>query len=232
MKAVSKALIACTFAALAVLTVYGHEAFHGPTELIYHDPVKTAEGYVMFSVRPRLDDHELTYLINMEGQVVHTWKTITPQYAGGGYFIEKTARLTEKGSIVQGIMTSDPREGKPESLLQELDWEGNLLREFVDPREGYLYHHNFKRIWNNHLNDWTIIFTSQIPMSQGQAVAAGADPALKWDAAPDGVVEMDMEGNIVWEWWTLDHVVQDKNAGWPNYGVIAEHPEKMGIPGS
>ena len=212
-----------------VSTAYAHEAFRGPTGLIWHDPEKAAQGYTMFSVRPRLDDHEYTYLIDMEGAVVHKWKTITPAYEGGGYYVEKTARLTEKGSVIQGILTNNPEDGKPRAALQELDWDGNLVWEFIDPREGYRYHHAFKRIWNNKLNDWTFIFTSQIPMTQQQAVAAGADPQVEWNAAPDGVVEVDMDGKVVWEWWTLDHVVQDKNPDGPNHGVIAEHPEKIDL---
>ena len=212
---------------MAACVTFAHEAFHGPTELIYYDREKSANGYVMFSARPEHDDHEFTYLIDMEGQVVHKWQTVTPAYRGKSYVIEKTARLTENGTIVQGLMTGS--DTQPGSLLQELDWDGNVVREFIDRREGYIYHHNFKRIWNNTLNDWTIIFTSQIPMTQQQAVAAGADPSKQWDAAPDGVVEMDMNGNVVWEWWSLDHVIQDTNPSWPNYGVIKEHPEKIDL---
>ena len=120
-------------------------------------------------------------------------------------------------------------EESSKNILQELDWEGNLIWEFSNPREGYVYHHDFKRIWNNHLNGWTTILTSQIPMSQEQARAAGADPSVHWDAAPDGVVEVDMSGNIVWEWWSLDHVIQNMNPNWPNYGVLAAHPEKFDL---
>ena len=221
-------ILICIFLMMAACVAYGYEAFRGPTELIYNDASKAANGYVMFSVRPRLDDHEFTYLIDMEGYVVHKWKTITRAYLGHEYYVEKTARLTEKGTIIQGIMTDDAKT-KPRSALQELDWNGNLLWEFIDPRQGYMYHHSFKRIWNNKLKEWTIIFTSQFPMTQEQAVAAGADPAVKWKADPDGVVEVDMRGNIVWEWWTLDHVIQDKDARRPNYGVIAKHPEKIDL---
>ena len=206
----------------------GFEAFHGPTELIYSDAEKLAPGYLMFSTRSDSEDHQYTYLVDVNGDVVHRWKTVPPEYEGRGYLIEKTARLTESGSIIQGLSTAEHNyEGQ--RVLQELDWEGNLVWEFSDPREGYLYHHNFKRIWNNHLNDWTIIFTSRIPMTQEQAVAAGADPAVEWDAAPDGVVEVDREGNIVWEWWSLDHVIQDANPDWPNYGVLADHPERFDL---
>lgn len=205
-----------------------YEAFHGGTELIYSEPDKVAAGYLLFSAGPTVENHEYTYLVNTSGEMVHRWKTITPGYEGLGYRIEKTARLTEAGSIIQGISTAGHRmEG--ERALQELDWEGNLVWDFQDPREGFRYHHNFKRIWNNHLNDWTIIFTSSFPMTQEQAIAAGADPSIEWTARPDGVVEVDRNGTVVWQWWSLDHVVQDKNPDWPNYGVLAEHPERFDL---
>ena len=86
---------------MAACVTFAHEAFHGPTELIYYDREKSANGYVMFSARPEHDDHEFTYLIDMEGQVVHKWQTVTPAYRGKSYVIEKTARLTENGTIVQ-----------------------------------------------------------------------------------------------------------------------------------
>ena len=66
-------------------------------------------------------------------------------------------------------------------------------------------------------------------MTQEQAVAAGADPSVEWDAAPDGVVEVDMDGNVVWEWLSLDHVIQDVSPDWPNYGVLSENPGKFDL---
>ena len=214
--------------AVFLSTAAAYEAFHGPTELVYSIPEKVAPGYLLFAAWAQNEAHEYVYLVDIEGNVVHKWKAITPEYEGRGYSIEKTARFTEKGTVVLGLSTAGHNyEG--ERVLGELDWDGNLVWEFSDPREGYLYHHTFKRIWNNHLSDWTIIFTSRFPMTQEQAVAAGADPSVQWDAAPDGVVEVDRNGNIVWEWWPLDHVIQDKNADWPNFGVLAEHPERFDL---
>ena len=207
---------------------HAYEAFHGPSELIYSDPEKVAPGYLMFSTWAQWEEDQFTYLVDVNGDVVHMWKAITPESEGLGYLMEKTARFSERGSIIQGLSTASQQyEGK--RVLQELDWDGSLVWEFSDPREGYRYHHTFKRIWNNHLSDWTIIFTSAIPMTREQAVAAGADPSVESDAAPDGVVEVDMQGNIVWEWWSLDHVVQDRNPKWPNYGVLADHPGRLDI---
>jgi hypothetical protein len=214
------------FSAVLLSSAAAYESFNGPTEMIYSDPSRVAPGYLLFGSWPHLEEYEYSYLVDTNGDVVHKWKTITPEYEGRGFFLEKTVRMTETGSIIQGISNAGHRyEG--ERAVQELDWDGNLVWEFIDPREGYLYHHNFKRIWNNHLNDWTIIYTAQFPMTQAQAVAAGADPSVQWEAAPDGVVEVDRNGNVVWEWWSLDHVIQDKNPAWPNYGVLAEHPERF-----
>ena len=53
----------------SVFTVYAYEAFQGPTELIQHNPSKAYQGYTIFS--PFRGKN--TYLIDMHGQVVHSW---------------------------------------------------------------------------------------------------------------------------------------------------------------
>jgi hypothetical protein len=224
----AKSLMTLPGLALAGSIGFGYEAFHGPTEVVYSDPDKVSPGYLLFAAWAQNEAHEYIYLVDVDGNVVHRWYAIPPEYQGRGWSIEKTAQLTETGSVIFGLSTAG-HQYEGERALLELDWDGNLVWDFSDPREGYLYHHDFTRIWNNHLNDWTIIFTSRIPMTQEQAVAAGADPSIEWNAAPDGVVEVDMNGNIVWEWWSLDHVVQDKNPDWPNYGVLSEHPERFNL---
>ncbi|MYJ97356.1 MAG: hypothetical protein F4053_17795 [Proteobacteria bacterium] len=108
-----------------VLTLSGpasaYETFHGPTELIYSDPEQAAPGYLLLPSWPRHEDYEYTYLLNFDGEVVHMWKTVPPEYEGRGFVLEKTARLTEKGTIVQGLSTAGhTTEG--ERLLLELDW--------------------------------------------------------------------------------------------------------------
>ena len=36
-------------------------------------------------------------------------------------------------------------------------------------------------------------------------------------------------GSIVWEWHAWDHLVQDFDAGRPNFGVVADHPELVDL---
>lgn len=215
------------FLALYLLPTFAYEAFHGPSELLYYDEKRAFNGYTLFT-------HTHTFLIDMEGIVVKMWEL--PE----GYSIEKTARLLENGNLLRAIR---PPEGKPKfggtgivgSVIQELDWDGNVVWEWKDPRPNYVAHHNFKRIFNKKLEAYTtIIITTRgsgdsIYLSKEEAVAEGCDPGKDYDARPDGVIEVDMDGNIIWEWWSFDHVVQDKNPDWPNYGVIADNPGKLNL---
>jgi len=42
----------------------------------------------------------------------------------------------------------------------------------------------------------------------------------------DVIVELDRDsGDIVWEWSTMDHVIQERDDTKGNYGVVADHPE-------
>jgi hypothetical protein len=49
----------------------------------------------------------------------------------------------------------------------------------------------------------------------------------------DAVVEVDLQGNVVWEWWFFDHVVQDVDPAKPNYvgqgKTVADHPGRINL---
>ena len=49
----------------------------------------------------------------------------------------------------------------------------------------------------------------------------------------DTVVEVDMSGNVIWEWWFFDHVVQDVDPAKPNYvgqgKKISDYPHRINI---
>jgi len=215
------------FVAIFITMGFAYEAFHGPSELIYYDKGKTYHGYTLFA-------HTHIFLIDMEGNVVNTWEI--PE----GYSIEKTARLLENGNLLRAIRPPQGQKvrgtGVIGSVFQELDWDGKVLWEFKDPRPNYVAHHNFKRVFNKKLNAYTTIMIAtrgtgdSIYISKDEAVSKGCDPSKSYgDARPDGVIEVDMEGNIVWEWWSFDHVIQDKNQDWPNYGIVAANPGKLDL---
>jgi hypothetical protein len=220
-------------AILAVLTggivaAVGHayEAFQGPTELIQYDPAKASPGYTLFS--PFRGKN--TYLIDMNGYVVHYWPYPEGWSAPGAEAVEKHARLLRDGTLFRGaIDRSIP--GARGGRYHQYNWDGELLWEHVEERPGYNPHHDFLVIWNPKLEQRTLLYLATRQKTHDEVIALGADPSLSQDYAsnPDGIVEVDMDGNVVWEWNISDHVVQDIDASLPNYGVISENPAKMDI---
>ncbi len=194
-------------------TVWGYEVFQGPTELIQYDPDRAFEGYTMFG--PISGDS--VYLIDMHGQVVHTWPT--PDNWGG---VSAThARLLEDGTLERG---SGPR-------FQIVSWDNEVLWEHREERDGITAHHEFRHIWNPKLGARTLMYVASMERTHEQVLALGADPTVRdnYASEPDGLVEVDMDGNVIWQWNVSDHVVNDINLELANYGVISEHPGKLDL---
>ena len=205
-------LLAASLLVLAT-SVRAYERFQGPTELLFYDKDKAFNGYTLFGVGSR------TYLLDMEGRVVHTWP------------IGTNPHLLDNGHIV------DASKDDPSGFqgFQELDWDGKTVWEYTEKRENYAPHHDWVRIFNKQLNAPTTLYIANKSITNEQAIAAGADPrnGPYVDGQMDAVVEVDMQGNVVWEWWFFDHVVQDVAPAKPNYvgqgKTVANYPNKINI---
>lgn len=191
----------------------GYERLQGPTELLYWDKEKAFNGYTLFGVGGT------SYLIDMEGRVVHTWRLGT------------NPRLLENGNLLDA--TRDDPSGF--QGFQEVDWDGRVVWECKEQREGYFPHHDWVRIFNKKLGAPTTLYIANKSLTDEQAIAAGADPRSgPYDGAQmDAIVEVDMQGKVVWEWWFFDHVIQDLDAAKANYvgegKTIADYPGRINI---
>ncbi|MGI9257458.1 MAG: aryl-sulfate sulfotransferase, partial [Gammaproteobacteria bacterium] len=196
-----------------------YEAFQGPTELIQYDPARAYEGYTLFT--PALGRN--AYLIDMHGRVVNMWQTPESWW---DHEIREHSRLLEDGSLLRSATVGD---GSTPGTYQLVDWDSKVIWEYQDSREGYSGHHDLRMIWNPKLGQRTLLYTSTRAISHEAALALGVDPALResYESRPDGLVEVDMEGNVIWEWNISDHVVQDRFPDSPTYGVISEHPGRL-----
>lgn len=210
-----------------VLTSYAYEAFQGPTELIQYNPAKAFNGYTLFS--PFRGSN--TYLIDMYGNVVHMWPYPEGWSAAGAESVEKHARLLEDGTLLRGaINRAAGDEGATYTLY---DWDGNILWQYKDPRGDHTAHHDFRMIWNPKLKARTLMYVSSRDLSHEEAVALGCDPDLRgnYTSAPDGIVEVDMDGNVIWEWNISDHLIQNVNPDAANYvgkgKTIADYPGRL-----
>jgi hypothetical protein len=185
------------------------------TELHYWDKERAYNGYTLFAAR--FPPSGISYLIDMEGNIVNQWPA-------GSHPI-----LLESGNFMDEILDAD----MTYSGFQELDWEGNRLWEYHEKRKDYTPHHDYLRTFNKKLNAYTTMYIANRDISREEAIAAGCNPDNANDGSIDTIVEVDMDGNIVWEWRFIDHVVQDVDPTKPNYvgegKTIADYPGRLNI---
>ena len=166
-----------------------------------------------------------TFLIDLNGSVVHSWKTERKP--------SQAAYLLEDGSLVRTAKIPNPNfnvRGGPAGGVQRFSWEGELLWDYTISDEFRLSHHDIEPLPNGN-----VLVVAWERKTRAQAIEAGRDPErLEGDEIwPEVVLEIKprgkTEGDIVWEWHVWDHLVQSFDATKKNYGKPDEHPELIDI---
>jgi outer membrane protein assembly factor BamB len=173
----------------------GYSAFR-PTGLTFHNPAGSVKGYTV--VTP-MNGHS-TYLLDMEGRVVHEWR-----YADFRAFY---ARLLPTGTLallaVDNAITPPPqpegrvptwtetvrRIGGNATHLVELDWDGNVVWSY----ENHDMHHDFVRIENG--NTIVSVFI-ELPLEVEREVRGGFRERFMPPMLSDDYVEVDPAGKEV-----------------------------------
>ncbi|MBW1916191.1 MAG: hypothetical protein JRI86_14870, partial [Deltaproteobacteria bacterium] len=116
------------------------EVFQAKTEVRQYNPEKAYNGYTLFY-------KGLVFLIDMEGNVVHTWPGLTDP------------KLYENGNIV--------------GSFKEMDWNGNVVWEWSPPadRSNIRPHHDMWKIFNKKINEYTYLGVVSYTPTQEEAVA-------------------------------------------------------------
>jgi len=192
------------------LTGHAYERLQGPTQLLYWDKTQTYSGYTFFGAQGA------SYLLDMQGCVVHTWPVgINP-------------RLLDNGDVL------DAASGDINGFagLKEVDWNGSNVWSYAETRTNYFPHQDFLRIYNKKLGANTTLYLANKAISASQCIAAGCNPANSTytNVTVDAIVEVSAAGTIVWEWCFFDHGVQDFDAGKSNYvSSITNYPGRLNL---
>ncbi|MEJ2245400.1 MAG: aryl-sulfate sulfotransferase [Acidobacteriota bacterium] len=205
----------------AFMTAPAYESLVGPTGVLKYDTEKSYGGYTLFS--PMINC-KTTYLIDMEGNIVHQWDT---EYGPGAY-----AELLPNGNLLRGGTLANPPAnfGGAGGIVQEIDWDGNVVWEYKLMTPTEIQHHCFKRIPNGN----TLILAWEFKSIE-EAIAKGRDPNTIPVSAyamnqritgfwVDFVREVNPEGATVWEWHVWDHLGKGPQKFDLNYRL----PEPMG----
>ena len=168
-----------------------------------------------------------TYLIDMQGRVVHSWKSDAPP--------GQAAYLLENGDLLRCEHDDDNEVfegGGKGGRIRAYGWDGTVRWDYRYSDENHCQHHDIEPLPNG--NFLLIAWERKSP---DEALAAGRDPQTVPEEGlwPDHVVELKPErphgAAIVWEWHVWDHLIQEQDPNRANHGVVAEHPELIDING-
>jgi hypothetical protein len=165
-----------------------------------------------------------TYLIDNNSHLVHSWtSTYTPSLWAS---LEPDGHLLRAGALAPNVDPNFRTAQGGGGILEEYDWDGNIVWSMTYSSASYLQHHDFKKLPNGN-----VMFLAWTYRTVAEATANGRTlAAAMW---PDSVVEVQPTlptgGTIVWQWNVWDHLVQEVDATKPNYGVVSDHPELFNI---
>lgn len=181
------------------------------------------DGYTLFAPLQLTS----TYLIDLDGQVVHQWESdYTP---GNAVYLLEDGTLLRTGSVGRGV-NSTFTAGGAGGQIQILSWGSEILWDFQYSSDRYLQHHDATMLPNGN-----VLFIAWDFKTREEAIAAGRNPALLAEGAlwPDHLLEVKpvgpSDGQIVWEWHVWDHLIQDFDPAKANYGAVAERPERIDV---
>lgn len=206
-------LLTCTIVLCSVLQSQNTMGTTYVTDMVY-------DGYTLFST------HYKTYLINNCGKVINQW---TSNYLpGNAVYLLENGNILRTGEFDTG--TSTVTFGGQGGIIEQFDWEGNIVWSYEYISSTYRQHHDIQPMPNGNV----LILAATI-MSEQEAIQAGRDPLKLSDNElyNEQIVEVEPVGlnggNIVWEWNIKDHLVQDFDSSKDNYGVVADSPRKLDI---
>ncbi len=180
-----------------------------------------SRGYVLYS--PLLST--TTYLIDSDKSVVHTWESEFPPGVSV-YLLDNGNLLRTARSPAVPFFLSPGQGGR----IQEYTWEGELVWDFSLASENRIQHHDIEPLPNG--NVLAIVWERK---TRQQAIQAGRriEYLTEDDVWPDCILEIQPQppdgGKIVWEWHVWDHLIQDSDPDYPNYGNVSDHPEFIDI---
>ncbi|MDP1623353.1 MAG: aryl-sulfate sulfotransferase [Bacteroidales bacterium] len=163
------------------------------------------------------------YLVDMSGNTYHSWTF--PSSAPTGY----SSYLLPGGIVLRSVaksgnyFTGGPICGQ----VQKVDWNGNIIWDYVYSTTTYCTHHDICAMPNG--NVLLIAYESKTP---AEVTQAGCSQSITmW---PDKIVEIQPVGAtggiVVWEWRVWDHLCQNYNPAKSNYVTsIVQHPELLNI---
>lgn len=165
----------------------GYSIFRS-TGTTHHEPARAFAGYTVFT----LLGGDTTYLIDMTGELVHTWRPPAPWRPYYGYLLENGHLLLRCSTQREPWLSM----GGGSGAVVELDWRGQVVWQYEDPA----LHHDHCRLRNGNT---LLLYWELLPAEVRGRVQGGVPGTELEDGRAmlgDALREVTPEGQTVWEW--------------------------------
>lgn len=157
------------------------------------------------------------YLLDKQGHKRYTW-----QFEDN---LGNDLELLPNGQLI-GIFKSEAPTityGGYGGKIKIINSDGSVSWEYEYSSTNYIAHHDVEMLSNGN-----VLFLVWERISALEAQSAGVNTTV--DIFPEALIEVNPSTNqIIWEWHSWDHIVQDINPNALNYGVVSSNPQLINI---
>ncbi len=171
------------------------------------------DGYILVNDA----GNDRVYLMDKESVILHEWDL--------PFGIGNDVTLLPNGQLLGIMKAENPiiEYGGQGGKLQFVNSDSSVEWNFDYSSEDYITHHDVEILPNG--NVITIVWERR---SIEEAELAGS--SLGIPVFPEAVIEIDpTTDEIVWEWHSWDHLIQDYDDTKENFGVIADNPQLINL---
>ena len=192
-----------------------------PAPLVLSDNIEVYENDLLsnslvFAVE---NGSQTSYLLDKKGETIHTWN-----------FDSKTGNnleLLPNGKILGMFKAENPSSdisfGGYGGVIKIINTDNTVDWEYNYSAADHLAHHDVKMLPNGN-----VLFLAWERISAAAAQAAGVD--VTHDIFPEKLMEIDpVTDEVVWEWHSWDHIIQDIDSNLPKFGDLATNPQLINI---
>ncbi len=194
---------------LIVLTSYAQQ-----TVGLFVNEANAFDGYTLFAP---INNTE-TYLIDNCGEKVHSWSS---NFRPG-----LSCYLLEDGTLLRTGRLQ--MMGNGSGMVEMIDWDGNVIWSYSAISTHGKQHHDIELLPNGNI----LLIVNDIHSAEELEDVGSSTNNESIISEQIIEIEPNIEtggATVVWEWRAWDHLIQDVDASKPNYGIIADHPERMDI---
>lgn len=219
-------LICASSLAVVASGVNAYESIQGPLGVLHKQQDKTLDGYTLFTPH---DSGNITYLIDLDGNIVHSWKSENDAMY---------AELLPNGNLLR----SEKGAGSPVTFggwhgtLREYDWDGNIVWEYTLRNDEAVAHHGFDRLPNGNTamliwekKSWDDAFAKGRRKDHPNNYPEGftyPNGNVLHGIWPDAIIEVNPQGEVVWEYHVWDNIGTGPDQFDINYTLPPTYPTK------